>query len=96
MTSDENVIPAFGYKGSSAKISCLYPEGYEDYEKYLCKDDCGSDEVLVKSQENKYKYSIYDDKGTRTFIVTISDLRFNDAGKYFVGCPEVEKISTLK
>lgn len=85
VTGDENIIPAFGYEGSAAKISCPYPEGYEDYEKYLCKDDCGSDEVLVTSQENKYKYSIYDDKRTRTFIVTISDLQFNDAGKYWCG-----------
>uniref|UniRef100_A0A3B3X2G9 Immunoglobulin V-set domain-containing protein n=1 Tax=Poecilia mexicana TaxID=48701 RepID=A0A3B3X2G9_9TELE len=84
VTSD--VIPVFGYVSSAARVSCPYPAGYEDYEKYLCKNDCNDDDdVLVKSKGNSNKYSIYDDQKALTFTVTISHLRFDDAGKYWCG-----------
>uniref|UniRef100_A0A3B3U5L4 Immunoglobulin V-set domain-containing protein n=1 Tax=Poecilia latipinna TaxID=48699 RepID=A0A3B3U5L4_9TELE len=81
-----DVIPVFGYVSSAARVSCPYPAGYEDYEKYLCKNDCNDDDdVLVKSKGNSNKYSIYDDQKALTFTVTISHLRFDDAGKYWCG-----------
>ncbi|XP_035990743.1 polymeric immunoglobulin receptor isoform X1 [Fundulus heteroclitus] len=92
VTSDEDVIPVFGYEDSDAVVSCPYAEGYEDYEKYLCKDDCGSDDVLITTSEiNEDKYSIDDDKRSRIFSVTISDLRFEDAGKYWCGVSRTGK-----
>uniref|UniRef100_A0A3B3VH74 Immunoglobulin V-set domain-containing protein n=1 Tax=Poecilia latipinna TaxID=48699 RepID=A0A3B3VH74_9TELE len=81
-----DVIPVFGYEGSAAKVPCPYGPGYEDYEKYLCKNDCrDDDDVLIKSKGNNNKYSTDDDKRARTFTVTISDLRLDEAGKYWCG-----------
>ncbi|XP_027873478.1 polymeric immunoglobulin receptor-like [Xiphophorus couchianus] len=81
-----DVISVFGYEGSAVKVPCLYGRGYEDYEKYLCKHDCKvDDDVLIKSKGNNNKYSTNDDKRARTFTVTISDLRLDDAGKYWCG-----------
>uniref|UniRef100_A0A3P9MTB9 Immunoglobulin domain-containing protein n=1 Tax=Poecilia reticulata TaxID=8081 RepID=A0A3P9MTB9_POERE len=80
-----DVIPVFGYERGDARVSCPYPSGYEDYEKYLCKNDCNDDDVLIKSKGNSNKYSIYDDQEALTFKVTISHLQFDDAGKYWCG-----------
>ncbi|KAM4595793.1 CMRF35-like molecule 3 [Fundulus diaphanus] len=93
VTSGEDVITVFGYEDSAAVVSCPYAEGYEDYEKYLCKADCGSDDdvLITTSQRNKYKYSIDDDKRSRIFRVTISNLRFEDAGKYWCGVSRTGK-----
>ncbi|XP_042072965.1 polymeric immunoglobulin receptor isoform X1 [Haplochromis burtoni] len=73
--------------GSKVKISCPYDKGYESYEKYLCKKDCGSDDdVLIKTSESqKNKYRINDDKTARIVKTTISDLHSTDAGKYWCG-----------
>uniref|UniRef100_A0A3B3U5V2 Immunoglobulin V-set domain-containing protein n=1 Tax=Poecilia latipinna TaxID=48699 RepID=A0A3B3U5V2_9TELE len=88
------IIPVFGYEGSDAEVPCPYPVGYEDYEKYLCKNDCKNnddeyedeyspdDDVPIRSEGENNKYSIYHDQEALTFTVTISDLRFDDAGKY--------------
>lgn len=84
MTGD--VISVFGYEGSAVKVPCPYGRGYEDYKKYLCKHNCKvDDDVLIKSKGNNNKYSTDDDKRARTFTVTISDLRLDDAGKYWCG-----------
>ena len=86
MTSAADVIHVFGYEGRDVQVSCSYDQGYEDYEKYLCKNDCGDSDVLITtSDRNKTKYSIYDDKRTRIFTTTISDLHSKDAGKYWCG-----------
>ncbi|KAM9769772.1 polymeric immunoglobulin receptor-like isoform 2-T2 [Menidia menidia] len=78
------VIQVFGYEGTDVQVSCPYDEGYEDYEKYLCKNNCGSRDVLITTSEsNKTKYSISDDTKRRTVTVTISDVRSADAGKYW-------------
>ena len=79
------MIHVFGYEGRDVQVSCSYDEGYEDYEKYLCKNDCYNSDVLIKAEKNKTKYSIYDDKRTRIFTTTISDLHSKDAGKYWCG-----------
>lgn len=77
----------FGYEGQGARISCSYGQGYEDKEKYLCKDNCDddSDVLILTSQMNGTKYFIFDEKTTRVFTTTIADLRFADAGKYWCG-----------
>uniref|UniRef100_A0A3Q3CAY1 Immunoglobulin domain-containing protein n=1 Tax=Haplochromis burtoni TaxID=8153 RepID=A0A3Q3CAY1_HAPBU len=87
VSSAEEVIHVTGYMGSKVKISCPYDKGYESYEKYLCKKDCGSDDdVLIKTSESqKNKYRINDDKTARIVKTTISDLHSTDAGKYWCG-----------
>ncbi|XP_037621492.1 polymeric immunoglobulin receptor-like isoform X1 [Sebastes umbrosus] len=84
--SAAGLIHVSGYEGGQVKVSCPYWEGYESYEKYLCKNDCGDDDVLITTtQANKNKYSIHDDKQKRIFTATISDLSRRDAGKYWCG-----------
>ncbi|XP_037621491.1 polymeric immunoglobulin receptor-like isoform X2 [Sebastes umbrosus] len=86
VTSAVAEIHASGHEGGQVKVSCPYGEGYESYEKYLCKNVCGNDDVLIKTTEaNKNKYSIHDDKQKRVFTATISDLSRTDAGKYWCG-----------
>uniref|UniRef100_A0A3Q1K4M5 Immunoglobulin V-set domain-containing protein n=1 Tax=Anabas testudineus TaxID=64144 RepID=A0A3Q1K4M5_ANATE len=80
------IIQVFGYEGKEAKVSCSYDEGYESYEKYLCRNDCGSDDILITTTEaRKNRYSISDDKHKWVFTATISNLNQNDAGKYWCG-----------
>ncbi|XP_054897453.1 CMRF35-like molecule 5, partial [Poeciliopsis prolifica] len=61
-------------------------------QKYLCKNSCGYSDFLIKtSQENKTKYSVYDDKRARVVAVTISGLRLEDAGEYWCGVTRAGK-----
>ncbi|KAL3996100.1 peptidyl-prolyl cis-trans isomerase FKBP5-like protein [Sarotherodon galilaeus] len=86
VTSAVGVIDVTGYVGREVNVSCAYDEGYEFYEKYLCKNDCGSDDVLITtSNSSKNKYRIHDDKTARIFTTTITDLQSTDAGKYWCG-----------
>uniref|UniRef100_A0A3B4F820 Immunoglobulin V-set domain-containing protein n=1 Tax=Pundamilia nyererei TaxID=303518 RepID=A0A3B4F820_9CICH len=86
------VIHVTGYVGSIVKVSCSYDEGYESYEKYLCKNNCGDSDVLVTTLESrKNKYRIHDDKTARIFTTTISDLHLADAGKYWCGVTRTGK-----
>ncbi|XP_026215468.1 CMRF35-like molecule 3 [Anabas testudineus] len=95
MTDAAEIIDVFGYEGKEANVSCSYDEGYESYEKYLCRNDCGSnDDVLITTtQGDKNRYSISDDTNKRVFTATISNLNQNDAGKYWCG---VTKSGILK
>ncbi|XP_032417720.1 polymeric immunoglobulin receptor-like, partial [Xiphophorus hellerii] len=84
--SAEGLIQVFGYEGRDVNFSCHYDQGYEDSEKYFCKNDCGSSDVLITTlQKNKDKYCITDDIKIRVVTVTISDLQSHDAGKYWCG-----------
>ncbi|XP_043970299.1 polymeric immunoglobulin receptor-like isoform X2 [Gambusia affinis] len=84
--SAEGLIKVFGYEGRDVNITCSYDEGYKNYEKYFCKNECGSSDVLVTTkQKNKGKYSITDNIKIRVVTVTISDLQSRDAGKYWCG-----------
>ncbi|XP_026159945.1 polymeric immunoglobulin receptor-like isoform X2 [Mastacembelus armatus] len=86
VTSAAEVVHVSGYIGSQAKVSCSYPEGYETYMKYLCRDPCDDADVLIESTATqKNRYSISDDNGKRVFTTTISDLSKTDAGKYWCG-----------
>ncbi|XP_050923957.1 CMRF35-like molecule 1 isoform X2 [Lates calcarifer] len=91
-TSTAAVIHVSGYEERDVNVSCSYGEGYESYEKYLCRNDCGNSDVLVKTTEaKKNKYSIYDDKKRRVFTTTLSDLSSVDAGKYWCGVTRTGK-----
>ncbi|XP_070827880.1 polymeric immunoglobulin receptor-like [Chaetodon trifascialis] len=86
VTSAAGLIQASGYERGQVNVSCPYEGGYESYEKYLCKNDCGYEDVLITTTEGKKnKYSIHDDRQKRVVTTTISDLRRADAGKYWCG-----------
>ncbi|XP_018535329.1 polymeric immunoglobulin receptor isoform X5 [Lates calcarifer] len=92
VASTAAVIHVSGYEGRDVNVSCSYGEGYESYEKYLCRNDCGDSDVLITTTEaKKNKYSIYDDKKRRVFTTTISDLSSVDAGKYWCGVTRTGK-----
>uniref|UniRef100_A0A3B3VH53 Polymeric immunoglobulin receptor-like n=1 Tax=Poecilia latipinna TaxID=48699 RepID=A0A3B3VH53_9TELE len=83
-------IRVFGYEGGDVNVSCPYDRGFEGHQKYLCNHDCRYADVLITtSQGSSGKYSIHDDKTTRIFTVTISDLRLDDAGKYWCGVTRI-------
>ncbi|XP_071387436.1 CMRF35-like molecule 8 isoform X2 [Centroberyx affinis] len=85
-TDAADLIHVAGYQGREVKVFCPYENGYESYQKYLCKGSCGSDDVLVETGGAKRdRYSIYDNKEKKIFTVTISGLRLTDAGKYWCG-----------
>ncbi|TNN69480.1 Voltage-dependent T-type calcium channel subunit alpha-1G [Liparis tanakae] len=84
--SAAEVIRVSGHEGGEVHVSCPYGTGYESYEKYLCKNKCGNDDVLITTTEpNQSKYSIHDNRRKRVFTATISDLRRTDAGTYWCG-----------
>ncbi|KAM7009672.1 polymeric immunoglobulin receptor-like [Tautogolabrus adspersus] len=86
VTSAAALITVPGYEGTAVGISCSYDTGYESYEKYLCRNDCGNNDVLVTTTERKKnRYSIDDDKEKHVFTANISGLTLTDAGKYWCG-----------
>ncbi|XP_005735711.1 polymeric immunoglobulin receptor-like [Pundamilia nyererei] len=86
VTTAVEVIHVTGYVGREVNVSCSYDEGYESYEKYLCKNDCGNYDVLITTSNPVInKYGIHDDKTARIFTATISDLHSVDAGQYWCG-----------
>uniref|UniRef100_A0A3Q4I9B3 Immunoglobulin V-set domain-containing protein n=1 Tax=Neolamprologus brichardi TaxID=32507 RepID=A0A3Q4I9B3_NEOBR len=92
VTSAVGVIHVTGYLGREVNVSCSYDEGYESYEKYLCKNDCGDSDVLITTSNSvKNKYTIHDDKTARIFTTTISDLHSTDTGKYWCGVTRTGK-----
>ncbi|XP_047659574.1 CMRF35-like molecule 3 [Tachysurus fulvidraco] len=82
------VTTVTGYRGRSVQIKCPYESGYEDYNKYLCRGECsysGSTDIPVQSgsRAKDPRFSLYDDKTSRVFTVTITDLRPEDGGTYW-------------
>ncbi|MED6291974.1 hypothetical protein CHARACLAT_029047, partial [Characodon lateralis] len=49
------------------------------------------DVLITTLKEEKGKYYILDEIRRRVFTVTISDLRFDDAGKYWCGVTKIGK-----
>ncbi|KAI4877573.1 hypothetical protein NFI96_004651, partial [Prochilodus magdalenae] len=79
-----------GYRGHSAEIRCSYESGYESYMKYLCRGECstlpwGNKDIPVQSGSTAegQRFSLHDDTAARVFTITITDLRPEDAGKYW-------------
>nr|XP_046216336.1 polymeric immunoglobulin receptor-like isoform X1 [Oncorhynchus gorbuscha]XP_046216337.1 polymeric immunoglobulin receptor-like isoform X2 [Oncorhynchus gorbuscha] len=86
------LITVEGYEGGKAEIRCPYREEWRSHQKYLCKGDCpvfNKDKVIkTEAGENSAsngRYSLKDNREESVFIVTITNLTFNDAGKYWCG-----------
>ncbi|XP_031662910.1 CMRF35-like molecule 1 [Oncorhynchus kisutch] len=82
------------YKGGKAEIRCPYREEWRSHQKYICKGskmECikflGDNDIETEDEEqsSKWRYSLYDDKGVRVFIVTITNLMSDDSGTYWCG-----------
>ncbi|XP_036413338.1 CMRF35-like molecule 1 [Colossoma macropomum] len=87
MLHDE--ITETGTEGNVAVITCPYSTGYESYTKYFCKGGYSDCVTLIKSNGKEpwtYKGRIImnDNTEQKKLVVTISDLRMEDAGNY--GC----------
>ncbi|XP_035806408.2 polymeric immunoglobulin receptor-like isoform X2 [Amphiprion ocellaris] len=81
-----DVLHVFGYEGREANVSCPYKKGYQSNKKYFCKNDCSMrDDQITVTQTKNNKYSIYDDRDKQLFTMTISELHYVDAGKYWCG-----------
>uniref|UniRef100_A0A3Q2VGI0 Immunoglobulin domain-containing protein n=1 Tax=Haplochromis burtoni TaxID=8153 RepID=A0A3Q2VGI0_HAPBU len=93
VTTAVEVIHVTGYLGSMVKVFCSYDEGYESYEKYLCKNDCGSYDALITSDtKSNGRFTLDDDKVSGTFTVNINNLTQNDSGSYLCGVHRNSKL----
>ncbi|XP_046694042.1 CMRF35-like molecule 5 isoform X5 [Silurus meridionalis] len=78
-----------GYKGRSVKIKCRYEPGYEHFEKHLIRGTMWHPykdiPVHSGSPAKDTRFSLYDNRATKVFTVTITDLRAEDANTYWCG-----------
>uniref|UniRef100_A0A8C2BKX8 Immunoglobulin domain-containing protein n=1 Tax=Cyprinus carpio TaxID=7962 RepID=A0A8C2BKX8_CYPCA len=78
-----------GHRGERVDIRCRYESGYESNPKYFCKGKCNyrNKNIVVKSGSpaKDERFSLTDDKRTRVFTITITDLRTEDTGRYWCG-----------
>uniref|UniRef100_A0A673FTW8 Immunoglobulin domain-containing protein n=1 Tax=Sinocyclocheilus rhinocerous TaxID=307959 RepID=A0A673FTW8_9TELE len=74
-----------GLRGERVDIRCSYEAGYESNSKYLCKGECRNIMVESGSPAEDERFSLRDDHQTRSFTMTIRDLRMADAGLYCCG-----------
>ncbi len=76
-----------GHRGDRLDIRCSYKSGYESNSKYFCKGECnyGSRNIMVESGSpaEDERFSLTDNKRTRVFTVSITDLRSEDEGQYW-------------
>ncbi len=77
-----------GHRGERVDIRCRYEAGYESYSKYFCKGECKyvvNRNIMVESGSpaEDERFSLTDDKRTRVFTVSITDLRTEDEGRYW-------------
>ncbi len=76
-----------GYRGDRLDIRCSYEAGYESDSKYFCKGECifGFRNIMVESGSpaKDERFSLTDNKTTRVFTVSITDLRSEDEGQYW-------------
>ena len=82
-------ITVRGTEGRGVIITCPYPGGYENSYKYFYRGKY-ADAVLILESDGgessviKGRFSLKDNRQTRSFTVTISNLKMEDAGPY--GC----------
>ncbi|XP_077054374.1 uncharacterized protein LOC143706387 isoform X2 [Siphateles boraxobius] len=86
------IFTVTGYEGGNAEIRCPYESGYEEKNKYLCRGECkvsllNNKDIPVESGSpaKDRRFSLSDNRTTRIFTVTITDLRTEDQGQYWCG-----------
>ncbi|XP_073698627.1 uncharacterized protein [Garra rufa] len=76
-----------GHRGQQLDIRCPYKSGYETNVKYFCKGKCNFQNKNIKvksgSPATDTRFSLTDNKTSRVFTVTITDLRTEDEGQYW-------------
>ncbi|XP_041959412.1 CMRF35-like molecule 6 [Alosa sapidissima] len=90
-TSCMNTINMTGlFEGDTANISCPYPRGYEDKEKFFCREESPVrgcvDQITVKKTSTwlvNGMFSAFDDDVTRNFKVEMKGLTAEDSGIYW-------------
>ncbi|XP_016114902.1 polymeric immunoglobulin receptor [Sinocyclocheilus grahami] len=75
-------------EGDSVEIKCPYDENHTKEIKHLCKGKCFTPDAqnIIRSDEDYVKnpkISVKDDTALNLFTVTMTDLRAEDAGKYW-------------
>ncbi|KAL1281499.1 hypothetical protein QQF64_000302 [Cirrhinus molitorella] len=80
--------PVIRRKGDSAEMKCPYDANHTKEIKHLCKGQCFTQDAqtIIQSDEDHVKktnISVKDDTELNLFTVTITDLRAEDAGKYW-------------
>ncbi|KAK2909505.1 hypothetical protein Q8A67_005342 [Cirrhinus molitorella] len=80
--------PVIRREGDSAEIKCPYDTNHAKEIKQLCKGKCFTQDAqyIIRSDEDngkKTKISVKNDTELNLFTVTITDLRAEDAGKYW-------------
>lgn len=84
-----NDVHETGSEGLAAVIQCPYDARYQTYTKYFCKGIYKDCETLIKSDSKnslvfKERLSLHDNTEKNMIVVTISNLRTADTGRY--GC----------
>ncbi|XP_058863383.1 CMRF35-like molecule 8 [Acipenser ruthenus] len=77
----------YGIEGGNVKIDCTYQHEYNENGKYLCRTRWIPNNALISSgePETKGRFSLYDNRTTRVFTATITELTQKDAGTYYCG-----------
>uniref|UniRef100_A0A9J7YGV8 Ig-like domain-containing protein n=1 Tax=Cyprinus carpio carpio TaxID=630221 RepID=A0A9J7YGV8_CYPCA len=86
--------PVIGREGDSVEIKCSYDENYSTEVKYLCKGKCFTKDAqnIIRSDEDhdkNPKISVKDDTELNLFTVNTTELRAEDAGKYWCAVRDV-------
>ncbi len=81
-------------EGDSVEIRCSYDENHTKEIKLLCKGKCFTQDAqnIIRSDEDhikKNKISVKDDTELNVFTVNMTDLRAEDAGKYWCSVKDV-------
>ncbi|XP_053539520.1 CMRF35-like molecule 8 [Ictalurus punctatus] len=90
--SYEKSISKTVHVGGDLNVSCKYPESFRSDPKFLCKTRLQraacSYKVSVKESRkdvNEGKFSLYDDRETQMFTVSIRNVTEQDSGEYWCG-----------
>ncbi|KAG1955807.1 CMRF35-like molecule [Pimephales promelas] len=79
-------ITVRGTERDRVSITCSYPEGYENSYKYFYRGPYGDSVLILKSvgesSVSSGRFSLNNNPQHRSFTVSISDLKMDDAGPY--------------
>ncbi|RXN31519.1 polymeric immunoglobulin receptor-like protein [Labeo rohita] len=84
--------PVVGREGDSAEIKCPYDAKYAKEIKHLCKGKCFTQDaqnIIQSDEDKKLKISVKNDTELNLFTVIMTDLRAENAGKYWCAVKDV-------